>query len=190
MDERTESGGEFTVLDVSILVLEAVGVLHSRGHQLLRIYPGMSGSGMYWRTAVTHAANYTDRDGYTGLGDFGAAFHYTTGTEFEVAGERVDVTTTASELADRIVDLLPDPGVGRDWEQSRPPRPSERRSRGRDHGRTAELEDAGRWSASRRVRVDQANGFLAGMRLPGHRPQPAPSSGAPMHVSRYGFGRA
>ncbi len=45
-------------LDVSILILEAVGVLHSRGHQLLRIHPGMSGSGMYWRTAISRVRQF------------------------------------------------------------------------------------------------------------------------------------
>lgn len=116
MEEQTDSGEAFTILDVAFLILEAVGVLHSRGHQLLRIYPGMSGSGMYWRTAITHATNYTHQDGYTHLSDFDAAFHYTTGAEFEVAGERVEATTTPTELADRIVAALPDPGLGRDWE--------------------------------------------------------------------------
>lgn len=103
----------FSVVDVGILVLEAVSVLHARGHQRVRVLPGMSGSGLYWRTAVTHASNFTD-DGYGDLRDFDAAFRYTTASEFEVAGERVDAATTASELAARIVPLLPDPGVGPD----------------------------------------------------------------------------
>ena len=50
------------------------------------------------------------------LQDFEAAFHYTTGAEFEVAGRRVDAETTAAELADSIVPLLPDPGIGIDAE--------------------------------------------------------------------------
>jgi hypothetical protein len=104
-----------SVVDVGILVLEAVSVLHTRGHQRLRVFPGMSGSGLYWRTAVTHASNFTDH-GYTHLRDFEAAFHYTTGSEFEVAGVGVDSSTTAAELADRIMPLLPDPGLGPDPE--------------------------------------------------------------------------
>lgn len=104
---------QFTVVDVGILILEAVSVLHARGHERLRIFPGMSGSGMHWRTAVTHASNFAS-DGFTGLRDFDAAFLYTTGSGFEVAGERVDASTTAAELADRILPLLPDPGVGGD----------------------------------------------------------------------------
>jgi hypothetical protein len=64
---------QFTVVDVGILILEAVSVLHARGHERLRIFPGMSGSGMHWRTAVTHASNFAN-DGFTRLRDFDAAF--------------------------------------------------------------------------------------------------------------------
>lgn len=109
-----DSAQQFTVLDVGILILEAVAVLHGRGHQRVHILPGMSGSGMYWRTAVTHAGNFTDDGGYVHLTDFDAAFHYTTGAEFEVAGGRVDASTTADELADRILAQLPDSGKGTD----------------------------------------------------------------------------
>ena len=41
-------------------------------------------------------------------------FRYTSGAEFEVAGEPVDATTTPSEVADRILAALSDPGIGPD----------------------------------------------------------------------------
>lgn len=115
MTTREPGAGPFSVVDVGMLILEAVVVLHERGHQRLRAFPGMSGSGMYWRTAITTADNFVD-NGNLHLHDFDAAFHYTTGAEFEVAGRRVDAETTAAELADSIVILLPDPGIGIDAE--------------------------------------------------------------------------
>lgn len=110
-----EGDRPFGVVDVGMLILEAVAVLHERGHQRLRVFPGMSPSGIHWRTAITTADNFVD-NGHLHLQDSKAAFHYTTGTEFEVAGERVDAATSAIELADSIVATLPDPGLGRDWE--------------------------------------------------------------------------
>ena len=110
-----EGDRPFSVVDVGMLILEAVAVLHERGHQRLRVFPGMSASGIHWRTAITTADNFVD-NGHLHLQDFEAAFHYTTGTEFEVAGRRVDAETTAAELAESIVPLLPDPGIGIDAE--------------------------------------------------------------------------
>ena len=110
-----EGDRPFSVVDVGMLILEAVAVLHERGHQRLRVFPGMSPSGIHWRTAITTGDNFVD-NGHLHLQDFEAAFHYTTGTEFEVAGRRVDAETTAAELAESIVPLLPDPGIGIDAE--------------------------------------------------------------------------
>jgi hypothetical protein len=94
--------GEFDLLDVARLILESIADLHARGYQLLRVYPGMAASGMYWRTSIGTAGS---RDG----------FRFTTGDEFDVAGMQVSATTTASELADAILSALPDPGIGSDW---------------------------------------------------------------------------
>ena len=96
------SSDRFTVGDVGFLILEAVAVLHARGHQRVRILPGMSASGMHWRVAVT-----TTRDPEDG-------FRYSTGSRFEVGEQRVDGTTTVDELADHILEFLPDEGIGED----------------------------------------------------------------------------
>ncbi|WP_082573150.1 MULTISPECIES: SIR2 family NAD-dependent protein deacylase [unclassified Nocardioides] len=104
----------FDLGDVGILILDAVAVLHRRGHERLRILPGMSGSGMYWRTSVSSVENFTEDDGYLQLRDFEQAFFYTTGNEFEVADSVVDRETTAEQLADRILAVIPDDGQGAD----------------------------------------------------------------------------
>jgi len=44
-------------------VLAMVGELHARGYELLRIMPGMSPSGVYWRTAITAAKHITRENG-------------------------------------------------------------------------------------------------------------------------------
>lgn len=117
-DEKveTERGEALTAHDVGLLILEAVGVLHARGHQHLRVFSGMSGSGLYWRIAITHSANVSGRGATTHPRKFGSSFSYTTAAGLEVSGESVDRATTASDLADRILAVLPDPGLGRDWE--------------------------------------------------------------------------
>jgi hypothetical protein len=44
-----------------------VGELHVRGYQRLRIAPGMSASGCYWRCSVTPAAHIRSRNSPDGL---------------------------------------------------------------------------------------------------------------------------
>lgn len=96
------SDERFTAGDVGFLILEAVAVLHARGHQRVRILPGMSASGMHWRVAVT-----TTREPEDG-------FRYTTGSRFEVGETTVGAGTTADELADHVLEFLPDEGLGED----------------------------------------------------------------------------
>ena len=74
----------------------------TRAGTAVRILPGMSASGMHWRVAVT-----TTRDPEDG-------FRYSTGSRFEVGEQRVDGTTTVDELADHILEFLPDEGIGED----------------------------------------------------------------------------
>lgn len=79
---------EPTLVDVGIVILEAVAVLHSR----LPSYPDTSWYvvvGVHWRTAVTAAENMIDEGGNLSLQDGEAAFTYTTGTGAEIAGRSV-----------------------------------------------------------------------------------------------------
>ena len=88
-------------------ILQGVEVLHQRGHQQVRILPGMSPSGMHWRVAVTPADNLVDTDGYPDLRDWDQAITYTTGTGTEFAGTTVTVTTSPDEVADTILEAMP-----------------------------------------------------------------------------------
>ena len=109
-----QSEDPFSVLDVALLILEAVGDLHARGHQRLRIVPGMSPSGIHWRATVAAVPRTTESRGHSSSQEHARVFRYTSGTELEVAGEPVDAATTPSEVADRILASVSDPGVARD----------------------------------------------------------------------------
>jgi hypothetical protein len=103
---------EFTPADVAVLILEAVAHLHARGFQRLRVFPGLSGSGMHWRIAIAEAGEFDQR---ARLRYDAPAFRYTTGAEFEVGRFTVGPHTNAETLAEVIWNDLPDTGYGRDW---------------------------------------------------------------------------
>lgn len=104
---------EFTAADVGRLVLSAVAVLHLRGHARLRILPGVSPSGMYWRVNVTSVDNI-NHVGYPTLIDWEASFGWSTADELRIAGMRVHSTTHPEQVAELILDQLVDIGVGYD----------------------------------------------------------------------------
>lgn len=107
--------------EISMLLLEAIAVLHRRGHQRLRIYPNISGSGTYWRTVVVDA-DFADRQGvrpddpWYSLGDL-KSLSYTMADRYNVCGMIVDSNTEAAELADHLLLSIPPDrtGTGRDW---------------------------------------------------------------------------
>ncbi|WP_308192948.1 macro domain-containing protein [Mycobacterium sp. PSTR-4-N] len=88
-----------------IRILQGVHVLHQRGYHRLRVLPGMSPSGMYWRVAITLSVNMID-DAFLSDCDRDIALHYTTGSLAEFAGREVTVTTTPDEVADFILSAL------------------------------------------------------------------------------------
>ncbi len=51
-------------------VMRMVLELHKLGYQGLRIVTGISGSGFYWRCAVTYASNIDENYNYTGKGNY------------------------------------------------------------------------------------------------------------------------
>lgn len=74
-------------------ILQAVRVLHERGFEQVRVLPGMSPSGMYWRVHVR-----------VGSDDL---LGYTTGNESDVAGLDVSAATTPEAVADHLLTLSP-----------------------------------------------------------------------------------
>ena len=94
-------------LSTPIRILQGVQVLHQRGYHRLRILPGMSPSGMYWRVAITFSDNLDDVA-------FPHELHYSTGGLTEFAGGEVTVTTTPDAVADLILKELPEAGPTND----------------------------------------------------------------------------
>ncbi|BBZ07771.1 MULTISPECIES: O-acetyl-ADP-ribose deacetylase [Mycolicibacterium] len=90
-----------------IRILQGVRVLHQRGYHRLRIMPGMSSSGMYWRVAITAADNLMDHVSFPHVIDLDTALQYSTGGLTEFAGSEVTVTTRPESVADLILNAFP-----------------------------------------------------------------------------------
>ena len=88
-------------------ILQGVRVLHQRGYQCIRILPGMSASGMYWRVSIAAAANFQTDDGSLDLRDWDSAVNYSTADGTEFAGSRVDASTSPDIVADLILSTVP-----------------------------------------------------------------------------------
>lgn len=91
-----------------IRLLQGVTALHQRGYHRLRILPGMSPSGMYWRLTITNSDNLIDDVGCPYVVNFDTALHYSTGGLTEFAGGEVTVTTRPEAVADLILNELPE----------------------------------------------------------------------------------
>ncbi|MGY1994482.1 macro domain-containing protein [Mycolicibacterium fortuitum] len=91
-----------------IRILQGVRILHQRGYHRLRILPGVSPSGMYWRVAITLSDNLFDDTAYPDVTDWDSALRYSTGGLTEFAGGEVTVTTTPERVADLILSALRD----------------------------------------------------------------------------------
>ncbi|GLC27763.1 hypothetical protein [Roseisolibacter agri] len=99
-------------------VLSMVHELHKRGYQRLRVMPGMSPSGGYWRCNVTPASNILRTHGAMARDFTALTAHYTSGMENEYFGWQDARTDSARVLADKFVERFPEiaaAAVGRDW---------------------------------------------------------------------------
>lgn len=89
-----------------IRILQGVYVLHQRGYHRLRVLPGVSPSGMYWRVAIALSDKLIDDEVLSDHFGRDIALHYTTGSLTEFAGQEVMVTTTPDKVADLILNAL------------------------------------------------------------------------------------
>ena len=99
-------------------VLLMVHELHKRGYQRLRIVPGVSPSGAYWRCSVTPITNTLTTHGALFRDYDRDAAHYTSGMENRYFDWRDAEQDTARRLASKFVERFPDitaKGLGRDW---------------------------------------------------------------------------
>ena len=68
-------------------MLQGVEVLHRRGYNGVRVLPGVSPSGMYWRVAITTADNLIDHVDYPHVVNLDAVLQYSTGGLTECTAE-------------------------------------------------------------------------------------------------------
>lgn len=99
-------------------ILAMVHELHKQGYQRLRIMPGLSPSGGYWRCNVTPVTNILQSHGAMAREFQRDSANYTSGmdnTYFNWEDARQD---TARDLASKFLQRFPhivDAGRGRDW---------------------------------------------------------------------------
>ncbi|MEA3208538.1 MAG: hypothetical protein QOE70_1595 [Chthoniobacter sp.] len=88
-------------------VLEFVRELHLRGYERLRIAPGMSASGLYWRCAITPLSNISPENGARIKDYDGLAAHYSSADGNAFFGWPEAARGTPSELADIFIEAFP-----------------------------------------------------------------------------------
>lgn len=89
------------------LVLRAVRVLHERGFHQLRVWPGLSPSGMHWRVSISPSDNLHGREHREGYVDSERVLRYTTGSSCSLAGEEVTIASPPEEVADIVLRAFP-----------------------------------------------------------------------------------
>lgn len=95
-------------ISTPIRILQGVRALHERGFDRVRVVPGISPSGMYWRVTITTVDNLIDERYDSTVHDHDAAITYTTGAQCEFAGGNVTATTDPETVADMIISALPE----------------------------------------------------------------------------------
>ncbi|MFC8190800.1 hypothetical protein ACFUMH_03940 [Cellulomonas sp. NPDC057328] len=91
---------------VGVRLLQAVAALHRRGSQHVRVSPGMSPSGVYWRVTLSAAPG--------SIGDEKPSqLSWSSGSGADVVGVDVTAATTPDALADALVAAVP--AFGRPW---------------------------------------------------------------------------
>jgi hypothetical protein len=90
----------------ALRVLMMVHELHKAGCQKIRIFPGMSPSGAYWRCGIA-AARYAEPGDGARLAQWDRGVHYTTGARNEYFEWKDAKSDTARELAGKFQSRFP-----------------------------------------------------------------------------------
>ena len=89
-------------------ILELVGELHLRGYEGIRISPGMSPSGTYWRCNITPASNISPKHGAQIVDYEGPVAQYSSGDGDMLFGWTDAKACEPSELAVRFIERFPE----------------------------------------------------------------------------------
>ncbi|MDQ1295342.1 MAG: O-acetyl-ADP-ribose deacetylase, partial [Actinomycetota bacterium] len=88
-------------------ILRGVQVLHRRGYHRVRVTPGMSASGMYWRAVLSAPPTRTCPNGPPGAPHKATGIQYTTADLTDFAGGEVTLGTPPGAVADLVLAALP-----------------------------------------------------------------------------------
>ncbi len=88
-------------------VLNMVAELHNMGYQRLRIAPGMSPSGTYWRCGVTHVENITSEHGARAMDESSDTASYSSGAGHRYFGWEDAQDDDPQDLARKFVERFP-----------------------------------------------------------------------------------
>ncbi len=95
-------------LDSGRRVVLMVRELHRLGYGRLRLVPGMSPSGVYWRGEVTHAGNVLSSHGARARQYGENVASYTTGQDEKIFGWEDAATDTPADLAEKFMERFPE----------------------------------------------------------------------------------
>lgn len=110
-------GTAFGPIEICFKLLDALALLHSRGHQRLRVYPNLGGATGSWRFRVFLADAFLPEN----LSPFGdpqwesAIFVYSSAGQFRGGALEVGPHTPVGVIAGEILAGALDQGVGIDW---------------------------------------------------------------------------
>lgn len=110
----TANGTEFGLRDVCFKLLDAIALLHSRGHQRLRVLPNLGGAGR-WRMVVVRVEDITYEQDFPHWGFDSEVFTYTSAAGHRAGALDIRPDTAPEAIAREILAGATDLGVGMDW---------------------------------------------------------------------------
>ena len=111
----TSNGTAFGSSEICFKLLDAVALLHSMGHQRLRVLPNVGGPMASWRLIVVLAENITYERHLPQWSFESALFSYTSAAGPQAGSLEIRPDTTPGEIAREILTGAADAGVGMDW---------------------------------------------------------------------------
>ncbi|TFC88381.1 hypothetical protein E3T24_02585 [Cryobacterium sp. TmT2-59] len=108
-------GTAFGWREVCFKLLDAVALLHARGHQRLRVLPNLGGPMASWRLVVVLAEDITYRDQFPHWEFDSTVFSYSSAAETRAGALEIRPDTTLDVIAHEILAGATDAGMGIDW---------------------------------------------------------------------------
>lgn len=111
----TSNGAAFGSREICFKLLDAVALLHSMGHQRLRVLPHVGGPMASWRFFVVLAEDITYVNQLAQWSFDSAIFTYSDSAGPQVGALEIRPDTPPGEVAHEILARATDAGVGMDW---------------------------------------------------------------------------